>query len=114
MSAAQRLSALDSAFLGLESHDVPFVYACILGFDRPIPLDPLRAHFDVVLREFPRYRQRIERGVLGLARWVEDDQFRIARQIHSIWVAEPGGALELDRLTGELLEHPDPGDAVDD
>jgi hypothetical protein len=102
MSHAQPLSSLESAFLGLESRDVPFVFACILELDQPVGLDALRAHVDAALRGVPRYRQRIIRGRLGTASREDDDDFRIEHQIFAAW-APPTGARALDDLAAELL-----------
>ena len=103
MSSSQPLSALEAAFVGLESHDVPFVHASILEFERPIPLAAFRAHVAAALAEVPRYRQRIARGRLGTARWVDDEDYRIDHQIHAAAVPAPGGTRELEALTAELL-----------
>jgi diacylglycerol O-acyltransferase / wax synthase len=103
MRPAQPITALEATFLGLESRDVPFVHASILSFDRPIPLDALRAHVDAALAGIPRYRQRIARTPFGSAAWVDDDDFRIDHQILAASVAAPGGTRELDELAAHLL-----------
>ena len=99
---AQRLSALESAFLGLESRDVPFVYACILELDRPIAVDALRDHVGAALAHVPRYRQHVEHRRGRRRTWVERD-FRIARHIHTAWVSGPGGERELEQLAAQVL-----------
>ncbi|HEU4727465.1 MAG TPA: wax ester/triacylglycerol synthase domain-containing protein [Kofleriaceae bacterium] len=103
IASPQRLSAIDAAFLGVESHDVPFVHASILSFDRPIALDVARAHVDAALAGLPRYRQRIVRGRLGAAEWVDDPEFGIDRHILAATVPAPGGARELEELCAHLL-----------
>ena len=111
MSTAQPVSALESAFLALDSPDVPFVYAAVLDFEQPIPLEGLRARVDAALADVPRYRQRIRRARLRRPVWIEDD-FRIARHVHEAVVAAPGGDRELQVLAAQLLatrlppEHP--------
>ena len=100
MSSANRLPALESAFLGLESDDVPFVVASILELDRPITVDALRRHVDASVATIPRYRQRPDRAKRA---WVDDPSFRIARHVHVAWVAEPGGRSELEAVAAELL-----------
>ena len=99
---AQRLSALEAAFVGLESRDVPFVYACILELDRPVAVGALRKHISALLPELPRYRQRIERRPLRRPRWLDDD-FDIARHVRTAQVKSPGGLRQLHELAGELL-----------
>lgn len=99
----QPLSALEAAFLGLETHDVPFVHAAILSFDRPIALEPLRRHVAAALAQIPRYRQRMAPRRLGAADWIDDPGDRIEDHVHAAAVAAPGGARELDDLAAELL-----------
>jgi WS/DGAT/MGAT family acyltransferase len=97
------MSALESAFLGIGSGEVPFVYEAILDFDREIPLDALRARVDDALSKVRRYHQRIERGRFGRAAWVDDDHFRIARHVHEATAAAPGSMRELEQLAAQLF-----------
>ena len=103
MSDSQPLTALEAAFVGLESRDVPFVHASILEFDRPIPLDALRPHVAAALAGVARYRQRIARGRRGTTFWVDDEDYRIDNQIYAAEVSAPGGARELDELVAQLI-----------
>lgn len=103
MLSNQTMSALEAAFLGLESRSVPFAHASILGFDRPIRLDELRAHIDAALADQPRYRQRVVRKRLGTAMWEDDPRYRIDDHVHAATVAAPGGTRELDSLAAQLL-----------
>ena len=99
MSAAHRLLALESAFVGLESKDVPFVFASILELDRPIAVDALRRHVDAAFATVPRYRQRLDHA---RRTWVDTD-FRIEHQVRFATVAQPGGRAELEALAARLL-----------
>jgi hypothetical protein len=103
MLATHAMSALEAAFLGLESRAVPFVHASILCFDRPIRLDDLRAHVDAALADIPRYHQRIKRGRFGAAAWTDDANYRIEHHVHAAAVAAPGGMRELEDLAAQLL-----------
>lgn len=103
MSSTHAMSALEAAFLGLESRNVPFVHASILSFDRPIPLDVLRAHVDAALAGIPRYHQRVERRRFGAAAWTDDASYRIEHHVHAAAVAAPGGTRELEDLAAQLL-----------
>lgn len=96
---SKHLSALETAFLGLESAEVPFVFASILELDRPIARDALRAHVDAALVGVPRYRQALDRRKRA---WIATE-FDIARHVHAISVAEPGGREELEGLVARLL-----------
>ncbi len=97
------MSALESAFLALESRDVPFVFACVLELDRPIDVAPLRSLMETALAELPRYHQRIVRRRIRGARWRDDPAFEIARHVQTIDVPAPGGARELEALVARLL-----------
>jgi diacylglycerol O-acyltransferase len=99
----QRLSALEAAFLGIETAGAPFVYACILELDREVDVEALRAHIDAALPEDSRYRQRIAHRFLRRPLWVDDPEFRITRHVHNARVAAPGGTHELEALTAQLL-----------
>lgn len=103
MSSTHAMSALEAAFLGLESRTVPFVHVSILSFDRPIQLDALRAHVDAALAAIPRYHQRIERGRFGATAWTDDANYRIEHHVHAAAVAAPGGTRELENLAAQLL-----------
>ena len=100
---SQHLSALEAAFLGLESRDVPFVHGSVLSFDRPIAVEPLRAHVAAALAGIARYRQRIAHGRFGAADWVDDEGYRIEHHVQAASVPAPGGPRELDELTGHLI-----------
>ncbi|MGE5184036.1 MAG: wax ester/triacylglycerol synthase domain-containing protein [Acidobacteriota bacterium] len=97
------MSPLETAFLSLESRDVPFVHACILELDRPIDVVALRAYMDAALVDLPRYRQRVVAARVGAAEWVTDEDFRIDRQVRAIQVPLPGNDHELEALVGQLL-----------
>lgn len=103
MGSRQHLSALEAAFLGLESRDVPFVHASVLSFDRPIDVEALRTLVAAALAPIPRYRQRIERRRSGAADWIDDPDDRIEHHVQTASVAAPGGPRELDALAGRLI-----------
>jgi diacylglycerol O-acyltransferase / wax synthase len=108
MSPPARLSALDAAFLGLESKSVPFVIGSILRFDRPIELARLRAWVDGALDGLPRYRQKIARiPVLGHPIWVDDDTFAVER--HVLAAAGETGR-DAEEVATEVLAHGLPPD----
>jgi len=111
MIATDRLSALDAAFIALESERVPFAIGSILTFDRALDLDRLRAHVDAALDHLPRYRQRLARvPVLRHPVWVDDSDFRIDRHVQA--VPDEWAALSIEDAAARLLtrglprEHP--------
>ncbi|HEU4978426.1 MAG TPA: wax ester/triacylglycerol synthase family O-acyltransferase [Solirubrobacteraceae bacterium] len=108
MPPPDRLSALDCAFLDLETARAPLHVGWTLRFDgRPPSLAALRRHVDGRLDALPRFRRRVVRPALGLGDpyWADDDSFDVARHVHAVRAPAPGGAAELRELAGELLSH---------
>lgn len=111
MPRPERLSALDAAFLDLESATVPFVIGSILCFDRRIDLARLRAHVDAALDGLPRYRQRL--GRIPLLRhpvWIDDGAFTIDRHVRAVPAVSPGSAADVERVAADLLSRRLPGE----
>jgi len=104
-----RLSALDATFLALDAPTAPLHVGWTMRFAGPAPpLAQLRRHIDARLAHVPRFRRRVVMPPLGLgdARWADDPGFDIARHVHQVTVAPPGGAGELRGLSGRLLSTP--------
>jgi diacylglycerol O-acyltransferase / wax synthase len=83
-----RLSALDSAFLAVETPTAHMHvgWASVLDppFDRPRPgFAELRDHIGSRLRRAPRYRQLLRRVPLGLTApvWADDPEFEVSRHV---------------------------------
>src|SRR6476659_6444018 len=107
MPAWDRLSALDSAFLDLETAEAPLHVGWTIRVDgRPPSLAALRRHLDARLERVPRFRRRVLHPLLGDAHWADDRAFDIARHVHAMAVPAPGGTGELRELAGELLSDP--------
>src|SRR4051812_42445085 len=97
-----RLSALDAAFLDLETARAPLHVGWTLKLDGPPPsVAALRRHIDARLDALPRFRRR----VVG-QQWVGDAGFDVARHVHGMTLAAPGGHGELRALAGRLLGRP--------
>ncbi len=104
-----RLSALDATFLALDAHTAPLHVGWTMRFAGPAPpLAQLRRHIGARLAHVPRFRRRVVMPPLGLgdARWADDPGFDIARHVHQVTVAPPGGAGELRGIAGRLLSTP--------
>lgn len=103
MSPPERLSALDAAFIRLESKTVPFAIGSIFRYDRRIDLARLRAYVDAALDGLPRYRQRIGRlPIIGHPIWIDDRDFAVAR--HVLMVPDAAGR-EPEEVAAGLLAH---------
>lgn len=102
MPPADRLSALDAAFLDLETAQAPLHVGWTLKLDGPAPsLAALRRHIDARLDALPRFRRRV-----AGQQWIDDPGFDVARHVHGMTLAAPGGAGELRALSGRLLSRP--------
>ena len=109
MPTPDRLSALDAAFLDLETARAPLHVGWTLRFAGPAPsLAALRRHVDARLRAVPRFRRRVVVPALGLGdpHWVDDTGFDVARHVHGVTLASPAGEAELRDLAGVLLSTP--------
>jgi diacylglycerol O-acyltransferase / wax synthase len=97
-----RLSALDAAFLDLETAEAPLHVGWTLRLDGPAPsVAALRRHIDARLDALPRFRRRIDGQ-----QWADDPGFDVARHVHGMTLAAPGGPGELRALAGRLLGRP--------
>ncbi|MBI5107037.1 MAG: wax ester/triacylglycerol synthase family O-acyltransferase, partial [Solirubrobacterales bacterium] len=80
-----RLSALDLAFLDLETPQAPLHVGWTLRFGgEPPSLAALRRHLDARLDAVPRFRRRLVRPPLGAAHWADDPRFDVARHAHAV------------------------------
>jgi diacylglycerol O-acyltransferase / wax synthase len=103
-----RLSALDAAFLDLDSPAAPLHVGWTLRLNgRPPSLGALRRHVEARLDRVPRFRRRVVRPPLGLGdpHWADDPLFDVAHHVHGLRLAAPGGPAELRELAGRLLSH---------
>ena len=104
-----RLSALDAAFLDLETERAPLHVGWTLRFTGDPPsLAALRRHVDARLDRFPRFRRRVVEPALGLGdpHWADDAGFDVARHVHALRLAPPAGATQLRDMAGVLLADP--------
>ncbi len=102
-----RLSALDCAFLDLETAQAPLHVGWTIRVDgRPPTLAALRRHLESRLDRVPRFRRRVLRPLLGDPHWADDRAFDIARHVDAVTLPAPGGPGELRGLAGTLLSRP--------
>lgn len=109
MPPIDRLSALDSAFLDLDSARAPLHVGWTILVDGRAPsLSALRRHVEGRLEHVPRFRRRVAHPRLGLGdlHWVDDARFDIARHVQSMRLAAPAGPGDLRELAGRLLSSP--------
>src|SRR5215211_5988026 len=102
-----RLSALDSSFLDVETASAHMHVGWATVLDPPEEGPPpsfeqLRDHVSRRLHRAPRYRQRLARVPLGLARplWIDDVRFDVTRHVRR----SPTG--DLMGLAGQVMSTP--------
>lgn len=101
-----RLSALDTAFLDLETPRSPLHVGWTLRFEAAPPsLAALRRHLDGRLDRVPRFRRRLADLPGGLA-WVDDAGFAVSRHVHQVSLPAPGTPSDLRDTAGALLSQP--------
>jgi WS/DGAT/MGAT family acyltransferase len=109
---AERLSALDSSFLGLEDPACHMHIGAVALFEaaplaRPdggIDIDRIRQAMEAGLYRMPRYRQRITRvPVFGQPVWVDDAHFNLAYHVRHTQLPRPGDLRQLKRLVGRIM-----------
>lgn len=101
-----RLTALDTGFLRLESPESPMhiggalivAGSSLRDGDGRIRIEDARRHVEARLQRLPRFRRRVAEVPLGLGRpmWVDDTDFDIARHVRLVEL--PAGADDQDLL----------------
>lgn len=106
-----RPSALDLAFLDLETPEAPLHVGWTLPFAGRAPaLAALRRHIEARLDAVPRFRRHLVRPAAGPRQWVDDPAFDVARHVFAVAARAPGGPAELRETAGALLSRPLPAD----
>jgi diacylglycerol O-acyltransferase len=107
-----RTSALDSAFLHVETAQAPLHIASLAIFEGPVPRqDEVLTAIARKLSRAPRCRQRLVAVPFAIGRpvWVDDPDFDLSRHVHRGCVPSPGGPDELrgvvERVLSEPLDH---------
>ena len=102
----ERLSSLDAGFLQVENDRQQMHVGSLLIFEGPVPaLEEFTAHLASCLDYVPRYRQRVQRMPLDLARpaWVDDPHFSLAYHLRHTAIPAPGGDAQLRALVARVL-----------
>ena len=106
LTTMERLSSLDAGFLDLENDRQQMHVGSLLLFEGPVPaFEEFTAHLESCLDLVPRYRQRVQRMPLGLARpaWVDDPHFSLAYHLRHTAIPSPGGDAQLRALVSRVL-----------
>lgn len=101
-----RPTALDLAFLDLETPQAPLHVGWTLRFEGAAPpLAALRRHLDARLGAVPRFRRRLTRVAPDVPVWADDPGFDVARHVFGVTLRG-----DLAALAGTLLSAPLPAD----
>jgi diacylglycerol O-acyltransferase / wax synthase len=107
MASADRLSALDSTFLHLESSGPSHMHvASLMIFRGPAPsLEEFAEHVEGRLHLVPRYRQRLAFVPLNQGRpvWVDDPHFNAYYHIRHTALPKPANETALKALAGRVF-----------
>ncbi len=100
-----RLSALDTGFLRMESSTTPMHLGGLFlidgqglfDADNQLDMEALRRHVEVRLERMPRLRRKLKEVPLGLARpvWVDHSGFDVADHVHHRTLPAPGSRAQL-------------------
>ena len=102
----ERLSSLDAGFLQVENDTQQMHVGSLLVFEGPAAgYGDFCNHLASCLDTVPRYRQRVQRMPLDLARpiWVDDPHFSLAYHLRHTALPAPGGDAQLRTLVGRVM-----------
>ncbi len=109
----EQLSALDAAFVYLESPRTPMHIGGVYLIDGATAgpefgYDRVRAHVESRLGVARTFRQRLVEVPLALGHpyWIEDPDFDLDLHLPRVGVPRPGGKAELMRLAADLFARP--------
>jgi diacylglycerol O-acyltransferase len=106
-----RLTALDTVFLDIESPNVHMHVGSVgifdagpLAVDGGLDFERICAIVDADLRRAPRFRQKLARvPVTGHPVWVDDEHFNVLYHVRHTSLPLPGDERTLKRLVGRIM-----------
>ncbi|UDL05743.1 wax ester/triacylglycerol synthase family O-acyltransferase [Marinobacter sp. CA1] len=102
---SEPMSAVDRAWLRMESEQNPMMISAVLAFDDAIPLPRLRRVLSERLLAFRRFRQRPYHH-RGTTYWQDDPRFDLDNHLHRMALAGQGSQLDLQELVSDLNSTP--------
>jgi WS/DGAT/MGAT family acyltransferase len=106
VSGPDWLSSLDASFLNIENDTQQMHVGSALIMEGPVPAyRDFVAHVDSRLDAVPRYRQRVQRMPLDVARpiWVDDPYFSLGYHLRHTAIPAPGDEEQLRTLAGRVM-----------
>jgi WS/DGAT/MGAT family acyltransferase len=103
----QRLSALDAAFIYLESDRMPMHIGSVHIYEGEIPFHTFRKDLDTKIHLVPRYRQRLLPAPLSLGHpaWEYDPDFDIQDHVRLLQLEKPGTDAQLRLLLAKVMRN---------
>jgi WS/DGAT/MGAT family acyltransferase len=103
---SRRLTALDAAFLSIETPEAPLHIGGVSVIDGDVTAAQLAARLTARLAEIPRYVQRLVPAPLGIGQpaWEADPSFAIGDHVVESRLAVPGGEAQLQAHAARLFE----------
>ncbi|MGV0837544.1 WS/DGAT/MGAT family O-acyltransferase [Mycolicibacterium thermoresistibile] len=106
-----RLSASDAKFFQLEDTSTPMYVGSLAILRKPrngLSYETLLATVEQRLPQIPRYRQKVRKAPIGLARpvWVDDADFDITYHVRRSALPSPGSDAQLHELLARLESRP--------
>jgi diacylglycerol O-acyltransferase len=114
MRTYQRLSAMDAAFLGIESASTQMQVGAVAKFgpgplvhdDGGVDIDDLRDAVAAAIEHEPRFRQKLAHvPLLGHWAWVDEPTFDLSFHVRHARLPAPGDDRQLKRLAGRVFSH---------
>lgn len=106
MSTIEWMNPMDAGFLQVETDTQPMHVGSMLIMDGPPPTyDEFTRHVGSRLGAVPRYRQRVRRPPLDVARpyWVDDPHFSLHYHVRHTAIPSPGTERQLRTLAGRIM-----------
>lgn len=105
MSSAERISAVDTAWLRMDRPGNLMMIVGVLMFDDPLPLDRLRRVVEERFCSHRRFRQRAIADATG-AWWEDDPAFDLELHVKPVALPHPAGQRELQNLVADVAATP--------
>jgi WS/DGAT/MGAT family acyltransferase len=101
MRDRERMSAVDTAWLRMDTPSNLMMIVGVMMFDGPIDLARFKRTIAHRLLRYRRFRQRVIEDATG-AWWVKDRDFDLDNHVHSVNLPAPGGKAALESLVAAL------------
>src|SRR5512135_2966933 len=109
MSGRERVSAADAAWLHMDRPTNLMVINVVLWFDTPLDWTVLTKRIESRwVDQYPRFRQRVVEGRLGLLgpQWEDDPRFALENHLHRLALPAPGDQDALQDFVGDQMGVP--------